>query len=239
MSEQQQYSQYPQGWQPPAMPAAPAPKKHRKWPWVVGGLVAVIIVISVATSSGGGSGTQVAASGISQDAAAAPAAPPATVTVPTNLDGKTLGAAAQALETLGITNYSVTGASGLQSTIDACTAAVEKCATLQVTGIDEAGQSVDPSDSVTIEVEAVIPPGGANSITQDGTYVVGKDIKAGTWHTDGQSDAGGCYWERDRNLDGDLDSIISNNNITGPSTVSVHHGDAAFQVSGGCTWTRE
>ena len=162
------------------------------------------------------------------------------MTVPADLDGKTLGAATQALAALGITQYSISADPGLQSAIDACKADVESCTTLQVTSIDEAGQSVSPDDEVTIEVKAVIPPGGANSITVDGTYVVGKDIKAGTWHTDGQSDTDLCYWERDRNLDGDLDSIISNDDLTGgPATVSVHSSDKAFKVSGDCTWTRE
>jgi hypothetical protein len=235
-------SHYPQGWQPPPAsdsPSAPPPKKHRKWPWILGGVVAVIVTISVATNTGGGNGTSVSAAQPAASQVATQAAQAPQVAVPTNLDGKTLGAAAQALEALGITQYSVNGDSGLQSAINACKAEVEKCTTLEVTSIDEAGQEVDPSDSVNVMVKAVIPPGGANSITQDGTYVVGKDIKAGTWHTDGQSDLGGCYWERDRNLDGDLGSIIANNDITGPSTVSVHSSDKAFQVSGDCVWTRE
>jgi hypothetical protein len=241
--------QYPQGWQPPtwqpqSTPPAPAPKKHRKWPWVVGGVVALIVIISVAANGGGNSGTTTATAGdtsaeaVPAPVAAAPAETPVTVTVPTNLDGKTLGAATTALSNLGITQYSLTAAPSLQAAVDACQADVEKCTTLEVTSIDEAGQAVDPTSSVDITVKAIIPPGGANSITQDGTYVVGKDVKAGTWHTDGQSDLG-CYWERDRNLDGDLDSIISNNNITGPTTVTVHSSDKAFQVTGGCTWTRE
>lgn len=160
------------------------------------------------------------------------------VTVPVDLVGKTLGAATTELATQGITQYSVSSAPGLQAAVKACSAAVTTCGTLSVTAVDEAGQSLSPDDTVNIEVQAVIPPGGASSITQDGTYVVGKDIKAGTWHTTGQGDGIGCYWERDRNLDGDLDSIIANNNITGPTTVSVHKKDVAFQTSGGCTWTR-
>lgn len=238
---------YPQGWQPPqlqqsvlpAMPP-PAPKKRRRWPWIAGGAAAVVVLVAVIAGIAGNTGTDSAsATGPSPSEVATQAPVDTEVTVPTDLNGKTLGAAAQALETLGITQFSVDGDSGLQSAINACTAQVEECTTLEVTGLDEAGQPVDPADPVEITVQAVIPPGGANTITQDGTYVVGSDIKAGTWHTDGDSDTGGCYWERDRNLDGDLNSIIANNNISGPTTVTVHSSDNAFQVSGDCMWTRE
>jgi hypothetical protein len=50
-------SQYPQGWEPPSwQPQAtpPAPKKHRKWPWVLGGIVGVIAVLGVAGGIAGG-----------------------------------------------------------------------------------------------------------------------------------------------------------------------------------------
>jgi hypothetical protein len=209
--------------------------------------VIVAIVASVVGSKAKNAHSSAAApvTTVSPDAAVSSvaAAPPVSpvdpdVTVPVDLVGKTLGAATAELAAQGITQYSVSSAPGLQAAVKACSAAVTACGTLSVTSVDEAGQSLSPDDTVTIEVRAVIPPGGASSITQDGTYVVGKDIRSGTWHTTGQGDGIGCYWERDRNLDGDLNSIIANNNITGPTTVSVHKKDVAFQTSGGCTWTR-
>jgi hypothetical protein len=69
----------------------------------------------------------------------------------------------------------------------------------------------------------------------DGTYRVGPDIPAGLYHTAGGSD---CYWERMSSLSGDLDSILANDNITGPTTVQVKSSDKAFQVDGGCTWSK-
>jgi hypothetical protein len=50
----------------------------------------------------------------------------------------------------------------------------------------------------------------------DGVYVVGQDIPGGTWHTTGGSQ---CY---EATLSGTdtIHDIISNNNFTGPDTVS-------------------
>lgn len=53
MSEPQQ-PQYPQGWQPPAMPTPP--RKRRRWPWIVGALVGVFVVIGVVAGLTGTSG---------------------------------------------------------------------------------------------------------------------------------------------------------------------------------------
>lgn len=46
----------------------------------------------------------------------------------------------------------------------------------------------------------------------------------------------GCYWERDRNDSGDFDAIIANDNVDGPSSVSVNKGEFV-KFSGSCTWT--
>ena len=76
---------------PPPYQPAPQPKrtKHRKWPWVVAGLIVLIIIVSVATSSGGKKG-DTANSGAAQEGAttastattrAAPPAAPRTLAV--------------------------------------------------------------------------------------------------------------------------------------------------------------
>jgi hypothetical protein len=71
----------------------------------------------------------------------------------------------------------------------------------------------------------------ANTISSDGVYVVGQDIKPGTYHTSG---GGQCYYAL---LSSDNTSdIIDNNNFTGPETVDTS-GAHAFQIAGGCTWT--
>jgi uncharacterized protein YlxW (UPF0749 family) len=70
----------------------------------------------------------------------------------------------------------------------------------------------------------------ANQISNDGVYVVGKDIKSGTWHTNGGSQ---CYYATLGSTD--TSNILDNNNFNGPDTVNVS-GAFAFEINGGCTW---
>ena len=72
----------------------------------------------------------------------------------------------------------------------------------------------------------------------DGTVLVGMEIAPGMYHTDGQGDGGGCYWERQANGNGGLDSIIANDNIDGPTSMTVQPSDYAFKSSGGCQWSK-
>jgi hypothetical protein len=77
----------------------------------------------------------------------------------------------------------------------------------------------------------------ANSISADGVYVVGQDIKSGTWHTNGDNGVGGsaCYFATLNDNSGNINSIANNNNFDGPETVDVS-GFYALQISGPCTW---
>ena len=72
---------YPQptGQQPwPPTPPVPAPKKHRKWPWVVSGLVVFIVLIMMVGAAG--SRTAPTASTPSSGTNAVPASTPGSVT---------------------------------------------------------------------------------------------------------------------------------------------------------------
>jgi hypothetical protein len=77
-------------------------------------------------------------------------------------------------------------------------------------------------------------------IPGDGTYIVGTDIKPGRYKTTGPADSSfpDCYWERDRNLDGGLGSIIANDNTQGQTTVQIRSGDAAFKTTGCADWVK-
>ncbi|WP_280271951.1 hypothetical protein [Nocardia wallacei] len=78
----------------------------------------------------------------------------------------------------------------------------------------------------------------ATSIPGDGTYVVGVDIQPGTYRTAGPADGRyGCYWERAKNLDGTVDSIIANDYGKGATTVRISSSDVAFKTSGCSSWT--
>jgi hypothetical protein len=75
----------------------------------------------------------------------------------------------------------------------------------------------------------------ASSISGDGVYVVGQDIKSGTWHTNGSGNAGAndCYFATLNSSD--TENIADNNNFDGPETVNVS-GAYALQLNGGCSW---
>jgi hypothetical protein len=79
----------------------------------------------------------------------------------------------------------------------------------------------------------------ASSISADGVYVVGTNIKAGTWYTpgDGLGSSGNdqCYFATLNSTN--TSDISDNNNFAGSETVSLD-GVYAFQISGGCTWSR-
>jgi hypothetical protein len=92
--------------------------------------------------------------------------------------------------------------------------------------------AANPAPAPVDAVPAV--PAGPLSKFGSGTYVVGEDIKPGTYKSNGESG----YWARLSNTDGSFDSIIANGNVTGPATVTIKPTDKAFTTSGAIVWTR-
>ena len=109
------------------------------------------------------------------------------------------------------------------------TATATETATLQVTTTPT---RVIATRTVQVRVTYTPPPVDE---TSDGQYLVGREIKPGLWHTAG-GDA--CYYERLRDLNGGIDSIITNDNITGPTTINVRSTDMAVSFAGDCVWSR-
>lgn len=68
-----------------------------------------------------------------------------------------------------------------------------------------------------------------------GTYLVSSEVMPGQYVTEGDS---WCYWERARNTEGGLGSIIANGSAAGHTTVTVKSSDNAFKVVGRCTFTK-
>lgn len=67
-----------------------------------------------------------------------------------------------------------------------------------------------------------------------GTYRIGINIPAGTYHTDGGQY---CYWARLSSLSGMPDSVIAGENTNGgPATVSIAPTDHAFLTDGCAPW---
>lgn len=80
-----------------------------------------------------------------------------------------------------------------------------------------------------------------NGALTSGVYVVGEDVKPGTYRTDGppeDSMAPMCYWARLAGTSGELDDIIANGNIEGSSVLTVESSDTALELTGDCEWSR-
>jgi hypothetical protein len=88
-----------------------------------------------------------------------------------------------------------------------------------------------PGPKVTVTAP---PPQAAAAITEDGIYLVGVDIKPGTYRSGPNPD---CYWARLSDTNGDLDSILANNN-GGNQVVTIKRTDKAFETARCGEWTR-
>jgi hypothetical protein len=79
------------------------------------------------------------------------------------------------------------------------------------------------------------PPAGPFT---DGTYLVGTDMPAGNYVTDGTGTvAGDCYWARHKNDGGSAGDIIANNVGAGKGRFTARNGEVV-ELSLGCTWTK-
>jgi F0F1-type ATP synthase membrane subunit b/b' len=77
----------------------------------------------------------------------------------------------------------------------------------------------------------------ATAISLSGVYVVGQDIKSGTWHTNGDGGNGltsdACYFATLNSSN--TEDIADNNNFDGAETVNIA-GAYAFEINGPCAW---
>ncbi|MEU9077913.1 hypothetical protein [Kitasatospora sp. NPDC048538] len=78
-----------------------------------------------------------------------------------------------------------------------------------------------------------------DTIGGDGSYEVGVDVQPGTYKSKGPK-AGGigiCYWERNNGGDG-VGSIIANDNVQGPATITIKSGDKIFKTTACQDWVK-
>lgn len=69
----------------------------------------------------------------------------------------------------------------------------------------------------------------------DGMHIVGEDIQAGTYRT--REASGGCYFARLKGFSGELDDILSNENTSYPSVITIKSTDKGFQTKNCGKWT--
>src|SRR5581483_3114553 len=82
------------------------------------------------------------------------------------------------------------------------------------------------------------PPPPPSKAFGDGTFVVGSDIRPGTYRASRPSSF--CYWERLSGFGGTLDEIIANEaSSSGPELVTIAASDAGFTSRGCGGWSAD
>ncbi|MFF7837467.1 hypothetical protein ACFZC6_01310 [Streptomyces ossamyceticus] len=102
-----------------------------------------------------------------------------------------------------------------------------------VTVTETKAERIDPEPASTVTETATVTAkpkktkesGPASSFSGEGEYLVGEDVKPGTYKTAGADSEFGCYWERAKDASGEFDSIIANNNLEGPGRVTLNDGE--------------
>ena len=87
---------------------------------------------------------------------------------------------------------------------------------------------------VTTKTVTAEPPKPKGSISGDGIWLVGTDIRPGTYRGGGD----GCYWARLSGTSGDFDELITNGNPSGPTVVTIKSSDEAFETQNCGEWER-
>ncbi|MBL1082119.1 hypothetical protein JK359_09005 [Streptomyces actinomycinicus] len=78
----------------------------------------------------------------------------------------------------------------------------------------------------------------ASSMAGDGgMFKVGSEIAPGTYKSTGNADDN-CYWERTKDAEHGLNSIIANNNVSGTAVVTISSSDAYFKTTGCGDWKK-
>ncbi|MEV4399980.1 hypothetical protein [Nonomuraea sp. NPDC049607] len=107
--------------------------------------------------------------------------------------------------------------------------------TVKVTETAQAEAAPAATETVTAEPTAD-PEASApqTAFPGDGQYLVGEDIKPGTYKTAG-ADGTNCYWARLKNASGEFDAIIANDNVQGQTRVTLKKGEY-FETNGCQDW---
>ncbi|MER5184123.1 hypothetical protein ABT009_38315 [Streptomyces sp. NPDC002896] len=117
------------------------------------------------------------------------------------------------------------------------TAAPKPAVTVTATKNAEAAPAPTVTEKVTAKPKKTKEAGQASSFAGEGEYLVGEDIKAGTYKTAGPEGEFGCYWERAKDASGEFGSIIANNNLEGPGRVTLNNGEY-FKTNRCQKWTK-
>ncbi|GAA3978723.1 hypothetical protein OG252_29820 [Streptomyces sp. NBC_01352] len=105
-----------------------------------------------------------------------------------------------------------------------------------VKATDKLFKSSDCNDWEAVDLKAKGSP--ASEMAGDGgMFRVGADIAPGTYKSTGNADDS-CYWERDKNAEHSMDSIIANDNVNGTAVVTISSSDGYFKTAGCKDWKK-
>ena len=105
-----------------------------------------------------------------------------------------------------------------------------------VKATDKLFKSSDCNDWEAVDTKAKGSP-AASMAGDGGMFRVGADIAPGTYKSTGNKDDM-CYWERAKDAEHGLDSIIANDNVTGSAVVTISASDTYFKTSGCTDWKK-
>ena len=94
-----------------------------------------------------------------------------------------------------------------------------------------------PAKQPQVVTPVTAPTQPAFATFKNGNYIVGTDIKAGTYRT--RTASAGCYFSRLSGFSGGLSDIISNENTDAPAVVTISANDKGFVSSRCGTWTQD
>ncbi|MCD9875537.1 hypothetical protein [Streptomyces guryensis] len=105
-----------------------------------------------------------------------------------------------------------------------------------VKATDKLFKSNGCKDWEAVDAKAKSTP-AARMAGDGGMFRVGSDIAPGTYRSTGNKDDS-CYWERAKDADHSLRSVIANNNVTGTAVVTIGASDGYFKTTGCGDWKK-
>jgi len=107
-----------------------------------------------------------------------------------------------------------------------------------VKATDKIFKSNGCKDWEAVDLKAKAKGTPASTMAGDGgMFRVGADIAPGTYRSTGNADDS-CYWERAKDAEQSLHSIIANNNVTGTAVVTISASDGYFKTTGCKDWKK-
>ncbi|NEB03231.1 hypothetical protein [Streptomyces sp. SID13726] len=105
-----------------------------------------------------------------------------------------------------------------------------------VKATDKLFKSSDCNDWEAVDTKSKGSP-AARMSGDGGMFRVGADIAPGTYRSAGNADDS-CYWERAKDAEHGIDSIVANDNVNGTAVVKIGASDAYFKTTGCKDWKK-